>query len=192
MDSLPLLPLLRQALLFAHTLAFAVALGAVLREDLALLSARKVALPRLRAVARLLTRALIALWLTGLGLVVADIGFDAAAIAASPKLTAKLLVVSALTLNGLALHRLAFPALQRAGGALPVLPVLLGAISTASWVVATFIGVSRLVAAQLDLGDYLLLYGLALLTAVAVALWLVRPHRAAGAMRVASDHHGPR
>ncbi len=168
------LVLVRQAMLFAHTIAFAIALSAVLREDWSLLRERRIDTPRLAATARTLTVALAVLWATGLSLIAIDIGLDAHAIAASPKLAAKLLVVTALTANGAALHVLAFPLLRSARPRLAV-PVVLGAISTASWLYASFIGVSRAIAPLLSFADFLLLYAALLAASIGVALLVVKP-----------------
>jgi hypothetical protein len=184
----PLL-LMRQAALFAHTVSFAVALGAVLREDLALLRLRQVHVARLAATARVLTGALAVLWVSGLALVALTVGTDLQALLANPKLVAKLLVVSALTLNGLAIHRLAFPMLQQPHGASAALPLMLGAFSTASWLVAAFIGVSRPLAASLHLSHYLALYGAALLVALAVAFLYLRPRISGARSSAAAPPH---
>jgi hypothetical protein len=171
MDSLPWL---RQCVLFAHLVAFAVALGAVLREDMELLARRRVDVRRLARAARTLTMALAVLWATGLALVGLDIGFDPSAVAAAPKLAAKLAVVAILTANGVALHALAFPMLTRRDPRL-ALPLLLGAVSTASWLYASFVGVSRLVAPRLSFADYMAMYALVLALAGAVALVVIGP-----------------
>jgi hypothetical protein len=165
---------LRQSVLFVHLLAFAVALGAVLREDAELLARRRVDVRRLARAARTLTVALAVLWASGLALIGLDIGFDPRAIAAAPKLAAKLVVVAILTANGVALHALAFPMLTRRGTRL-ALPLLLGAVSTASWLYASFVGASRLVAPWLSFADYMALYALLLAAAAAVALVVVGP-----------------
>jgi hypothetical protein len=184
--------LIRQAVLFAHAVTFAIALAAVLREDMALVKAGRIDVPRLAAAARTLTSALAVLWLTGLSLVALDAGLDARPLVADPKLAAKLIVVSALTANGLALHALAFPMLRRPrtqdrSGL--VVPVVLGAISTASWLYASFIGVSRQIAPVMSLPDFMALYGVLLIGAVAVALAVVLPRleclATAGRLRVA-------
>jgi hypothetical protein len=170
--------LLRQAVLFAHTVAFAVALSAVLREDFAFLRARCIDPRRLADTARTLVYALGVLWVTGLALMGFDVGVDGRALVASPKLAAKLTVVMALTANGFALHALAFPILR--GQRMPdrfglCIPVVLGAISTASWLYASFIGVSRWIAPVMSFTDFMALYGLLLIAAVAVAILFVRP-----------------
>jgi Protein of unknown function (DUF3574) len=168
------LSLLRQGVLFAHLVAFAVALGAVLREDAALLARRRVDLRRIASSARTLTVALAVLWASGLALIGLDIGFDPRAIAAAPKLAAKLVVVAVLTGNGVALHALAFPMLRQRDPRL-ALPLLLGAVSTTSWLYASFVGASRLVAPWLSFTHYMAMYALLLLVAAAVALIVVGP-----------------
>jgi hypothetical protein len=174
MDSLTLL---HQGVLFAHLVTFAIALSTVLRADIGLLRARRLDAQRLAATARLLGAALALLWLTGAALVAFDLGLDAFAWLRSPKTTAKLLVVAALTANGLALHALAFPRLRRpgarsSGGA--TLPLVLGAISTASWLFASFVGASRLIAPALRLGDFLAMYAAVLALAIGGALLFAR------------------
>lgn len=168
------LSLTRQAVLFVHLVAFAVALGAVLREDAALLAARRIDLSRLESAARTLTAALAVLWASGLALVALDVGWDLRALALSPKLAAKLVVVAALSANGAALHALAFPALRTPHGRL-ALPLALGAVSTASWLYASFIGASRIVAPWLSFGDYMAAYALLVMAAIAVALFVIGP-----------------
>jgi hypothetical protein len=54
-------------------------------------------------------------------------------------------------------------------------PVVLGAISTASWLYATFLGVARLIAPSMSFTAFIALYGVALTVGIAVALVYVRP-----------------
>lgn len=175
------LTLVHQAVLFVHLIAFAIALSAVLREDIALCVAQRIDVLRLARTARTLTCALIALWLTGLTLLVFDAGLDPLAWLAGPKSGAKLLVVGALSANGFALHAWAFPALSgRAGGERVgvTLPVVLGAVSTASWLCAAFIGASRVIAPEMRLVDFMALYAALALGAIAAGLLFVRPRMA--------------
>lgn len=170
--------LFRQGVLFAHAVAFAIALSAVLREDLALLMGHGIRPRRLVATARTVTVALAALWLTGLTLMICSVGLDAQALAASPKLAAKLVVVSVLTANGLALHTLALPILckRRTQGRFGLtLPAVLGAISTVSWLYACFVGVARMIAPAVGFAGFLALYAALLCGAVTVSLVVVRP-----------------
>jgi hypothetical protein len=174
------LPLLHQGALFVHAIAFAITLSAVIREDLHWLRGGGLGAERLARTMRTVWAGLLVLWASGLVLV-------AVAAAASPvpwvpsgKLAAKLVVVSLLSLNGLALHAWVFPRLLRTGslraeesGHLGGLPMMLGAVSSASWVFAAFIGVARPVEAVLPFGGFVALYLLSLVLALASVLaWL--------------------
>jgi hypothetical protein len=170
--------LIHQSVLFVHVAAFAIAFSAVVREDIAMVKAQRIDMQRLSDTAQTLTGALIVLWLTGLALVGFAIGIDPDALMARPKLLAKLLVVIALTANGVALHAFAFPGLIRTGAQERpnvVVPVVLGAISTASWLYASFIGVARVIAPSMSLLDFMSWYAAFLLIAITVGLVFVRP-----------------
>ena len=169
---------LHQAVLFVHLVTFAVALATVLRADLGLLRARRFDAGRLAATANLLSAALLVLWLSGAALLAFDQGLAPTEWLRGAKPTAKLLVVTALTANGLALHAVAFPLLRRGGphsAKTATLAVVLGAISTASWLFASFIGSARVVAPSMHLQDFLGLYAVALGLAIVLALVFVRP-----------------
>lgn len=168
--------LLRQGLLYAHLLAFALAIAEIARGDWRLLR-QKEDFAALQQTALLVSWALLALWITGLGLVGLETGFDLSVIAGKPKLVTKLVVVIALTGNGVLLHRLAFPLL--AGGLADSgtarLVAALGAISTVSWLYAAFLGVGRIVAGAMTLNGFLALYGLALAAGIGCAVLVVAP-----------------
>jgi hypothetical protein len=175
------LALIHQGVLFVHVAAFAIAFSAVVREDIALVKAQRVDMERLSHTAKTLTGALIVLWLTGLALMGFAIDGNPDALITRPKLLAKLLVVSALTANGLALHAFALPRLGRARTQERpdvTVPVVLGAISTASWLYASFIGVARVIAPSMSLQDFMLWYAALLVFAIAVGLVFVRPRLA--------------
>jgi len=168
----------RQLLLFAHLIGFALAFAAILREDMALLSAQRVDAQKLVAAGRTIAWMLGFLWVTGIGLLLLEFGWDLTALASRPKLLAKLAVVCVLTLNGALLHRLALPALagpvhspRRAA----TLCAVLGAVSSVSWLLASFMGASRLIAPWMSLGGFLALYVAGLCMGLLVALTLVRP-----------------
>jgi hypothetical protein len=172
------LALIHQGVLFSHVAAFAIAFSAVVREDIAMVKAQQIDMQRLASTAQTLTGALIVLWLTGLALIGFAIGMDPDALMARPKLVAKLLVVIALTANGVALHAFAFPRLGRAGiqeRPSVVVPVVLGAISTASWLYASFIGVARVIAPSMSLQNFMTWYAMLLMVAIIVGLVFVRP-----------------
>jgi hypothetical protein len=162
--------LLNQALLFAHVMAFAVTVAAVLREDLRWLLQRRIDPARLRGTMRTVCAGLVVLWVTGLALWAFAAAASPVPWGLTPKLAAKLVVVSLLTLNGWALHAWVFPGLQ-AGGAAPSWPALmLGAFSSASWLFAAFVGVARPMMGVLPFSGFMALYaaslGLALLAAM--------------------------
>lgn len=173
------LALIHQGVLFIHVAAFAIAFSAVMREDIAMVKAQQIDMQRLSDTAQTLTGALIVLWLTGLALIGFAIGIDPDALIARPKLLAKLLVVVALTANGVALHAFAFPQLGRGASAQRqpnvVIPVVLGAISTASWLYASFIGVARVIAPLMSLQNFMAWYAALLMVAISVGLVFVRP-----------------
>jgi len=169
--------LVRQGLLFLHIVVFAVAFAEIVRADWALLRTPRIDFSGLGATARVVTLSLIGLWVTGLGLIALDTGFDPAIISARPKLVAKLIAVTVLTGNGVLLHHHAFPMLRRSmhppgrlAGA-----VALGAISTVSWTFAAFVGSARLIAGAMSLEAFLALYGIGLVAGVAVAVIAVAP-----------------
>jgi hypothetical protein len=171
--------LLHQAVLFAHLVAFALTFSAVLREDLRLLTSRRLEPVRLRATMRAVTTGLAVLWATGLALVLLGAASNPTDGAPSAKLCAKLVVVTALTLNGWALHARVFPRLQagplgwRAGLRLPA---ALGAVSGTSWLCAAFVGVARPLSPALSFAGFMTLYAMALATALVIArLLLARP-----------------
>lgn len=172
----------RQLLLFAHTLAFAFAIVAVIQEDWALLRARRIDADRLGATGRKVARLLLLLWTTGVALILLDQGLSWDSLMTKSKLAAKLTVVSFLTVNGLVLHWLVFPMLtqpqRRRGAALDVCAgvcACVGAISSVTWLFASFLGVARLIAPSMTYGGFLGLYGLSLVVGVVVALMFVRP-----------------
>src|SRR5271156_5795965 len=98
-----------QALLYGHVIAFALALAAVIKEDVHLLRAKRIDSASLHATAKLVKWLLLALWVTGVPMVMMGIGTDVSVLLGKPKLLAKLIVVGALTINGILLHLVAFP-----------------------------------------------------------------------------------
>jgi hypothetical protein len=172
-----LLSILHQAVLFIHLVAFALTLSAVLREDLRLLATRRIDAPRLVRTARAVSIGLAVLWSSGLVLVALGAATSTGPWLPSAKLQAKLIIVSVLTLNGWALHAWVFPRLW--GVAVRIDHRLwpaatLGAISSASWVTASFVGAARLVSPWLSLAGFMALYGAVVAVCVALALTALR------------------
>jgi hypothetical protein len=185
MDTVTSQELARLALLFLHLLAFAAAFVGVAFGDHALFARSRIRTELLHSASRVVVAALASLWITGLLIVAVDTGFAWQPLESRPKLLAKLSVVLALTANGVLLHRWVFPrlvpgraatreqALREAG-----LASLLGGFSAASWLTAAFIGLAKPLAALLGYGGFMALYALALLAALPVAWWLIRPRLA--------------
>ncbi|MFG6449283.1 hypothetical protein ACG0Z6_13725 [Roseateles sp. BYS180W] len=169
---------LRQLLLMAHTLAFAFAIVALLRADLAMLRTQRIDAAKLAATESLIARMLGLLWLTGGALVLLDPNLQWHALVLPPKLATKLTVVTLLTINGAVLHWVVFPKLtqpQDSPHAAAALCAVTGAISSVTWLYATFLGVGRLIAPIMNYGLFMGLYGLGLMVGVLVAMLFVRP-----------------
>lgn len=144
--------MLKLLLLFAHLLGTSLALGAIVATDIRLL--RKLADERVRIappnpfVMRLITLALLALYVTGAAMVALGLAADPEYLS-NPKLQAKLLLVAALSVNALVLHHYTFPGLARGrrvarwkiGDFMRVaLPV---SLSNCLWMYCAFLGIAR-------------------------------------------------
>jgi len=143
--------LMRDALVLCHLAALAAGLGMVIATDLWVL--RRMSAPfGLRRLAglcrthRLIARALGVLWVSGLGL--AALALSAPGAEASPKLAAKFVVVSGLTVTAIVIRRIALPLTARGHGR-PLLALPLGTkcllavcagLSTAGWGSALLLG----------------------------------------------------
>jgi hypothetical protein len=180
----------RQALLYGHIIAFALALATILKEDVRLLRAQRIDSASLLATAKLVKWLLLALWVTGVPMVMMDIGTDVSLLLDKPKLLAKLIVVGAVTLNGILLHVVAFPMVtgkpKNPSNAVTI-AAMLGAVSTTSWLYASFVAVSRIVAPYFSLYDFVILYLLVLAVAVPFATLVVR-NRLKPMLIKSSDH----
>jgi hypothetical protein len=169
--------LARQALLYGHIMAFALALATILKEDVRLLRAKRIDSASLLASAKLVKWLLLALWVTGVPMVMMDIGTDVSVLLGKPKLLAKLIVVGALTLNGILLHLVAFPMVTgnpKNPNKVANIAAILGAVSTTSWLYASFLGAARLVAPYFSLHDFVISYLFVLTIAVLFAILVVR------------------
>ena len=144
--------MLKLLLLFAHLLGTSLALGAIVATDIRLL--RKLADERVRIappnpfVMRLITLALLALYVTGAAMVALGLAADPEYLS-NPKLQAKLRLVAALSVNALVLHHYTFPGLARGrrvarwkiGDFMRVaLPV---SLSNCLWMYCAFLGIAR-------------------------------------------------
>jgi hypothetical protein len=168
--------LAHQLLLYGHLLFFAVAMATILREDCRLLFSQRIDSAAIMSTARAIKWLLLALWISGSLMVAIDIWLHGGASLAKPKLIAKIAVVCVLTANGVLLHLVAFPILtrpQRNPKSGARIAATLGAVSTTSWLFASFLGTARFIAPYTSLPVLLGLYFVALAGAVAFALVVV-------------------
>lgn len=184
------LAVMRMTLVFAHVLAMAAACAGIAFGDYAIFARERIDAALLRKSASAVTAALLALWVTGLTIIWLDIGFDLIALAAKPKLLAKLTIVTLLSLNGVALHYVGFTRLCVAQ-AQPLnaarVPAVLGAISVVTWLYAAFAGLAKPLALALGYSGFLTIYLLVICLAIIVALAFMRPHLAQRMARSAPE-----
>ncbi|MBN3782145.1 hypothetical protein G3O06_32080 [Burkholderia sp. Ac-20345] len=170
--------IVRMVFILFHLLAFGSAAAASVMADYAVFGRGRVDTSLLRRAATGVTMALAVLWITGTAIIWLDTKFDLVMITKAPKLLAKLTIVSLLTLNGMALHWLAFPRLEKVQNnpnQAAYLPAILGAISSTTWLFSAFLGIAKAVAPLLGYSGFIALYMLALGCAVTTALLVVRP-----------------
>ncbi len=170
---------------YGHLLAVAVGLGAAAMADYAAFTGlrRRVSddfLSILHVAHKMIWPALIAMWVTGVLLIGIRTGFQLSAF--SPKLFAKLFVVSALTLNAVMIGRHGLALIAREGGLKALshdemrLASVMGGVSSASWLFALALGSSRFLAAA-PAALFLLLVPLTYITAIYAAdrlMWQMR------------------
>lgn len=145
--------MLKMLLVYGHLLATCIALGRVLQADHKLWGWRKETLSQagleyLDETRKIVSLALLALWTSGLLLVLQGYLNEGDAYLLNQKLWAKVTVVALLSLNGVLLHRVGFPLLQKAPfvalrSAGRARLALLGALSISGWLFAAFLGVAR-------------------------------------------------
>ena len=164
----------RQFLVFSHLFLFAFAVVEVLKKDVRLFTDSSFSIGEIRSTAQLLTWLLGALWITGIALVYTSSGWDIQSVINNSKLMAKFTIVMILTINGIALHFIAFPLMERPRYYSGVVCSLLGAVSAVSWLFASFVGASRIISPELDYVDFLLIYSVVLCGAIGVAVLIVK------------------
>jgi hypothetical protein len=147
--------LARMAVVFLHLVACCVAIGLVFMSDLDMVKkllvgdAATLDEQHLSGLHKTLTRALLVLWLTGVGLVGIDVLSKGVDVLANPKLQSKIGVVVLLTINGVVLHSVVLPMLKRAGALMRLsfsnrlMAIFIGAVSGVSWFYAAALGIGR-------------------------------------------------
>ena len=161
----------RMGVVYLHLIACCVAIGLVLMSDVAMVKQLIKADPTERLDSRHLSdlqktvsRALLALWITGAAIIALDASIKGWGYFANPKLQAKVAIVMLLTLNGFALHKYVLPLMQKAGSLLKLsfnqrmLAIFAGAVSGVSWFYAAMLGIGRPLNWKYSLGDNLAAY----------------------------------
>ena len=142
-----------------------------------MLRAARLDILELEEVAERVKWLLILLWATGLPLVGLIFDWDFSLLATKPKLLTKIIVVLALTLNGVVIHAAVLPMLRSRSvnsRYSAVVSCVVGAVSTVSWLYASFVGVARLIAPKLSLIEFVGLYAILLAGGLAFALLILR------------------
>ncbi|MGA8516047.1 MAG: hypothetical protein WB821_14885 [Burkholderiaceae bacterium] len=146
----------RMAVVYFHLIACCVAIGMVLTSDVAMVKKLlqvhaddRVDRKHLSELQTTVSRALVALWVTGVAIVSLDVSLKGWGYLENPKLQSKVAIVVLLTLNGVVLHKYVLPLLIKAGSLLRMafsqrlLAIFAGAVSGVSWFYAALLGVGR-------------------------------------------------
>jgi hypothetical protein len=146
----------RMGIVYAHLIACCVAIGLVFISDIDMVKQliegdphKRLDSKHLEGLQKTVSRALLALWVTGAALITLDASVKDWGILWNPKLQSKIAIVTLLTINGYALHRYVLPLLQKAGSLLHLsfsqrmLAVFTGAVSGVSWFYAAMLGIGR-------------------------------------------------
>jgi hypothetical protein len=148
--------LTRMGIIYLHLIACCVAIGLVFMSDIDMVQQLVKADPAYRLdpghladLQKTVSRALLALWVTGIAIVTLDASTKGWGYFGNPKLQSKIAVVMLLTINGFALHKYVLPSLQKAGSLLKLpfnkrmLAIFAGSVSGVSWFYAAMLGVGR-------------------------------------------------
>lgn len=171
---------MKTLIVYAHLIAACIAIGILLVQDLALAKSlgkplSNTAIKDLSKSADIMFVALVALWISGLTLVVMGYLADPQHYLFNEKLWAKYTVVSVLTLNGLVLHFFSFSRITSPIGLLDfpaheqIIVVVTGATSSVSWLFACYLGIARPWNHTVDYQFVMSIYGLMLFVAFIVA-----------------------
>jgi len=171
LDNKEAMEFLRLGVIYVHLVSCCVAIGLVLTSDVAMvrdLLKRKAFTEHdtahMESLQRSVVGALIALWVTGIAVIGIDYLDKGMDYFMNPKLHAKVIIVVLLSYNGILLHRLVLPALQKAGSLLNLgfsarmLALFCGSLSAVSWMYAAMLGVGRPLAWKYSLSELLMAY----------------------------------
>ena len=161
----------RMGIVYLHLIACCVAIGLVFMSDVEMVKQLIKADPNdrldskhLSDLQKTVSRALLALWITGAVIITLDASIKGWGYFANPKLQSKVAIVMLLTVNGFALHKYVLPAMQKAGSLLKLSfsqrmqANFMGAVSGVSWFYAAMLGIGRPLNWKYSLGEILAAY----------------------------------
>jgi uncharacterized membrane protein len=161
----------RLTLIYVHLIACCSAIGLILMSDIAMVKQLigadrhvRTDSKHLNELQTIVSVSLIALWITGAGIVALDASIKGWDYFANPKLQAKVTVVCLLTINGILLHRRVLPLMEKTGSLLNMslsqcsLALLAGSVSAVSWFYAALLGVGRALSWKYSLTQILAAY----------------------------------
>ncbi|UTW09187.1 hypothetical protein [Pseudomonas benzenivorans] len=162
---------MRLGIVYAHLIACCVAIGMVLTSDFAMIKelfkggkSHLQDSQHMESLQKSVSAALAVLWVSGVAIIWLDINANGLSYLLNPKLQAKITIVMLLTFNGMLLHGLVLPALQKAGSLLKLnfsmrmFALFAGALSGVSWFYAAMLGVGRPLSWKYSLTEILAAY----------------------------------
>jgi hypothetical protein len=184
----------RMGVVYIHLIACCVAVGLVFTNDIAMVkqllravATEKLDPAHLTNLQKTVSRALLLLWITGLGIIALDVSLKGWAYMGNPKLQAKIAVVCLMTMNGCILHKYVLPLMQKAGSLLNLSfnqrmsATFAGALSGVSWFYAAMLGIGRPLNWKYSLLEILAAYPVLIVGGfVSMAMLTARSQRKAG------------
>ncbi|WP_439860980.1 hypothetical protein [Pseudomonas sp. MBLB4136] len=162
---------MRLGIVYAHLIACCVAIGMVLTSDFAMIkelfkggNSHLQDSQHMESLQKSVSAALAVLWLSGVAIIWLDISASGLSYLLNPKLQAKITIVMLLTFNGMLLHGVVLPALQKAGSLLKLnfsmrmFALFAGALSGVSWFYAAMLGIGRPLSWKYSLTEILAAY----------------------------------
>ncbi|QLC72427.1 hypothetical protein LPB260_16765 [Pseudomonas sp. LPB0260] len=162
---------MRLGIVYAHLIACCVAIGMVLTSDFAMIkelfkggNSHLQDSQHMESLQKSVSIALAVLWVSGVAIIWLDISASGLSYLLNPKLQAKIAIVMLLTFNGMLLHGLVLPALQKAGSLLKLkfsmrmFALFAGALSGVSWFYAAMLGIGRPLSWKYSLTEILAAY----------------------------------
>jgi hypothetical protein len=183
---------MKTLIVYAHLIAACIAIGVSFMQDLALARSGghpllPAAIKELKKAAEIVLMALGVLWVSGVVLITMGYLDNPDTYFLNEKIWAKISVVMFLTANGVVLHYYSFPRVTSASGVTglgfgeQILVALTGAISSVSWLFASFLGIARAWNNTVNYSLIMCLYFALIVCAFVVACEVMRAMRKSSA-----------